>query len=309
MGRARRGLLALLAALGAAGWFVTAPAAEDPDFAAGHRPDVENGARVFAAAGCRSCHQPPDAPESENTAPPLLSGGQAFNSDFGTFYAPNISSDPVAGLGGWSLPQFANAVTQGVSPEGQHYYPAFPYAAYQHMTEGDVADLFAYLQTLPAATAEAPAHAVPFPFNLRRGLGLWKLAFMPEDYAVTGDLAPEQARGRYLAEALAHCGECHTPRNAAGGLELQRWLAGAPNPDGKGRIPNITPAELTWSQADIVGYFTTGFTPDYDTVGAQMAEVVENLALLPPRDREALAAYLMVVPPVPDAPAEAAPAE
>ena len=115
-----------------------------------------------------------------------------------------------------------------------------------------------------------------------------------------GGLTPEQERGRYLAEGLAHCGECHTPRNAAGGLLPKRWLAGAPNPDGKGQIPNITPAELTWSQADLVEYFTSGFTPDYDTAGGQMAHVVANLAKLPQADREAIAAYLQAVPPVAD---------
>ena len=299
----RKTLLSLAAVgigLGAAGWILTAPETLEAGFAAGHKADAQNGSLVFAAAGCSSCHTAPDSPDNAEDAPPVLAGGQAFDSDFGTFYAPNISSDPTAGIGGWTLPQFARAVTAGVSPEGRHYYPAFPYAAYQHMTESDVADLFAYLQTLPAAEAEAPAHAVPFPFNIRRGLGAWKLAFMPDEYAVGGGLTPEQERGRYLAEGLAHCGECHTPRNAAGGLLPKRWLAGAPNPDGKGQIPNITPAELTWSQADLVEYFTSGFTPDYDTAGGQMAHVVANLAKLPQADREAIAAYLQAVPPVAD---------
>lgn len=110
---------------------------------------------------------------------------------------------------------------------------------------------------------------------------------------------PELERGRYLVEALGHCAECHTPRNILGGLQTSRWLAGAPNPTGKGRVPNITPAKLKWSDADILYYFTTGFTPDFDTVGGLMVEVVENLAQMPRDDLVAIIAYLRAIPPVP----------
>jgi mono/diheme cytochrome c family protein len=116
---------------------------------------------------------------------------------------------------------------------------------------------------------------------------------------VPGNLTPTEARGRYIAEALAHCGECHTPRNGLGGLDRARWLAGAPNPSGQGNIPNITPGKLTWSEAEILEYLTTGFTPAYDVVGGHMAHVVENMAKLPASDRQAVAAYLKRVPAVP----------
>ncbi|MFL4471022.1 cytochrome c [Tateyamaria armeniaca] len=230
--------------------------------------------------------------------PPVLAGGLAFPSDFGTFYAPNISSDATAGIGGWSVEEFASAVTLGVSPTGKHYYPAFPYAAYQHMTPGDLADLFAYMQTLPADATPSLPHDVGFPFNIRRGLGLWKLAFVPEQFVLEAG-SPVLERGRYLAEGLAHCAECHTPRNAVGGLDRSAWMAGAPNPSGKGKIPNITPAALDWSEGDLVEYFTSGFTPEYDSAGGEMAEVVENLSQLPRADREAIAAYVKALPAVP----------
>jgi len=140
---------------------------------------------------------------------------------------------------------------------------------------------------------------VGFPFSIRAGLGLWKAAFMPRGWVVTGDLPPDVARGRYLVEGLGHCGECHTPRNIAGGLQTTRWLNGAPNPNGRGTVPNITPAALDWSSADIVAYLETGFTPEYDSAGGHMAEVVENYAKLPAQDRAAVAAYLKRVAPQP----------
>jgi mono/diheme cytochrome c family protein len=251
---------------------------------------------VFHASGCASCHA---APNASDEAKLVLAGGHAFASDFGTFYAPNISPDPQVGIGGWSLADFTRAVRDGVSPEGKHYYPAFPYTSYQHMTDNDVADLHAYMQTLPVSDVVSRPHDVGFPFSIRRGLGLWKVMFQDSDYVVTGDLGEIEERGRYLAEALGHCGECHTTRNALGGLDRSAWLAGAPNPSGPGRIPNITPAELDWSDQDLMAYFTTGLTPDYDSAGGEMAAVVKNLAQLPESDRAALIAYLRLVPPAP----------
>lgn len=288
-------LLILGAVIGAGVfWFVTRPAPLDPDFAAGHTADAEVGAQVFAAAGCSSCHAAPEATGEDKL---VLSGGHAFASDFGTFYAPNISPGE-AGIGGWSLPDFARAVTQGVSPRGQHYYPAFPYTSYLHMTDADVADLYAYMQTLPVSDVASKSHDVGFPFNIRRSLGGWKMLYVKDGFVLQGDLSPELERGRYLVEALGHCGECHTPRDALGGLDRSAWLSGAPNPSGKGQIPNITPGKLDWSESDLVYYFESGFTPDYDSVGGSMAAVVGNLAQLPESDRAAIAAYLKAIPPV-----------
>ncbi|KIN60958.1 Diheme cytochrome c-type [Sulfitobacter noctilucae] len=291
-----RGLLKILIACAFFGaavfWFLTRPPPLAEDFAAGHTADPDNGAQVFIASGCASCHAAPDAEGADKL---VLAGGHALASDFGTFYAPNISPGP-KGTGDWSLPEFARAVTKGVSPQGEHLYPAFPYAAYAHMTDADVADLYAYMQTLPVSDSDSRIHDLGFPFNIRRGLGLWKALFLEPDFVVTDAPTPELERGRYLVEALAHCGECHTPRNALGGLERTAWLTGAPNPSGKGRIPDITPAALEWSEADLVYYFESGLTPDYDSVGGSMAAVIDNLAQLPESDRTAIAAYLKALP-------------
>ncbi|MDR0809610.1 MAG: c-type cytochrome [Gemmobacter sp.] len=287
--------LALLAVLAAgAGWWLTAPDPLPQGATLGLTGDPVRGEQVFHAAGCASCHM---APGATGAAQLLLSGGQAFPSPFGTFRAPNISPSE-AGIGGWTLEQFANAVLRGVSPEGRHYYPAFPYTSFAKMELQDLADLKAFMDSLPSDATPSQPHEVKFPFNIRRGLGLWKLLFFRDDWVVTGDLTPEQSRGRYIAEALAHCGECHTPRNALGGMERARWLAGAPDPSGEGRIPDITPGKLGWSEDEIVEYLTSGFTPDYDSVGGLMAHVVANMAQLPEADRAAVAAYLKVVPPV-----------
>jgi mono/diheme cytochrome c family protein len=286
-----------LAAIGVvAGWWVTRAVPMTDAQVAGVTGDATRGQLVFHAAGCGSCHMAPGARGEEQL---VLKGGQEFVTQFGTFVAPNISPDPEHGIGAWTLAEFATAVTRGVSPAGQHYYPAFPYAAYRRMTLQDVADLWAFWPSLPASDSPSAAHEVAFPFSIRRSIGVWKLMFAGGDWAVAGNLTPTEARGRYIAEALAHCGECHTPRNALGGLDRSRWLAGAPNPTGPGRVPNITPAALTWTEAEIVAYLTSGFTPDFDSAGGHMAHVVENMARLPEPDRQAVAAYLKRVAPVP----------
>jgi mono/diheme cytochrome c family protein len=257
--------------------------------------DAVRGEAVFWASGCASCHM---AEKAEGEAQLVLSGGQKFPSDFGTFVAPNISQDPEHGIGNWSLLDLANAITRGVSPEGEHYYPALPYASYAKMEMQDVADLYAFLKTLPADPTPSQPHELGFPFNIRDSVGAWKLMFLNDDWALPGNLTPTVTRGRYIAEALAHCGECHTPRNMLGGMDTARWLGGAPNPSGDGRIPNITPAKLGWTAPDIVQYLTTGFTPEYDSVGGHMAHVVENMARLPESDRQAVAEYILAVPSV-----------
>lgn len=279
--------LAVIAAAG--GWVLSAPSPLPADAFAGLTGDPVHGEQVFTAAGCASCHM---APNAEGEAQLVLAGGQRFPSAFGTFIAPNISSDPDHGIGGWSVLDLGNAIQRGVAPDGSHLYPALPYAAYAKMVPQDVVDLHAYLTTLPAdATPNAP-HEIGFPFNIRRSLGLWKVLFTGQDWAIQGDLTEEETRGRYIAEAMAHCAECHTPRNALGGLDRAMWLAGAPDPSGQGRIPDIRPSALTWSEDEIVEYLTSGFTPEFDSVGGHMAHVVENMSKLPESDRQAVAAYL-----------------
>lgn len=292
--------LAFLAVVGgAAAWWLTAPDALSAAELDGVTGDARRGEVLFAAAGCASCHE---APGAEAADLPVLAGGEAFVSDFGTFYAPNISPSP-QGIGEWSDAQVMNAVMRGVDEEGRHLYPALPYAAYAKAEVQDIADIVAHLRTLPSSDVESRAHEVGFPFNVRRILGGWKLLFVRDGWVLEGNLTPEVERGRYLVEALAHCGECHTPRNALGGLETGAWLAGAENPSGDGRIPGIDPGSLDWSESDIAELLKSGFTPDFDVVGGSMAEVVRNgTSRLSDEDRAAIAAYLKAVPAVASAP-------
>ena len=284
-------VLAVVVTAGIGLWLTRAQSV-DPTRFADLSGDADAGETVFVAAGCASCHH---APEAEDDAKRVLAGGQAFPSEFGTFYAPNISSDPDTGIGDWSVADLASALRHGTSPEGRHYYPAFPYTAYTRMTDGQIADLWAFLQTLPADATESRAHDVGFPFNIRRSLGGWKLLYLEDDWIMPAD-TPQLERGRELVEALAHCGECHTPRDALGGLRREAWLTGAPNPTGDGTIPALTPDELDWSATDIAYYLQSGFTPDYDSAGGHMVAVIENFAQLSAEDRDAVAAYLKALP-------------
>ncbi len=292
-----RGLLRLLAlvilAVCAAGVWLTRPVTIPEGDLAGMVGDPAAGEAIFWAGGCASCHE---AEGAGGDARLILSGGQAFPSDFGTFRAPNISTDPTHGIGNWTLAQFVTAVQNGISPEGDHYYPAFPYTAYGLAERQDIVDLYAFMQTLPASERPSEPHDVGFPFSIRRAVGVWNLAFAQDDFVVQNDLGADGTRGRYLAEALAHCGECHTPRGALGGLDRSRWFAGAPDPSGRGTIPNITPASLGWSANEIAAYLNDGFTPDFDVAGGHMRSVVLNLAELTEADRAAIAAYLLAVP-------------
>ncbi len=293
-------ILTWLVAVGLIGfgvfWYLTRPSTLPDTAFVGLTGDAGRGESVFWAAGCASCHM---ADGAKGDAQLVLTGGQKFPSDFGTFIAPNISPDPDQGIGGWDLPAFANAITRGVSPEGQHYYPALPYGAYNKMALQDVADLKSFMDGLPPSATPSLPHDIGFPFTIRRGLGLWKVLFLKTDWVITGDLTAQQTRGRYISEAMAHCGECHTPRNPVGGLKRGLWLSGAPDPSGKGTIPNITPGKLDWTEDEIVEYLTSGFTPDFDTASSHMVHVVENMARLPDTDRQAVAAYLKVLPPIP----------
>jgi len=270
-----------------AGWWLTAPAPA-PDAAGFAAPgDPGRGAQVFAAAGCAGCHMAPGAEGADRL---VLAGGQPFASDFGTFYAPNISPGP-QGIGDWSVTDLAGALLNGVSPDGRHYYPAFPFTSYRNMTAPDISDLYAYIRTLPAADTPSADHGVSFPFNIRRALGAWKWLFFSRNWVRP---APTQQleRGRYLVEGLGHCAECHTPRNLVGGLVTSRWMAGGPNPSGRGSIPALTPDKLTWSDDEVAYFLTTGFTPEFDVAGGEMIEVVENLKALPESDIRAIVAYL-----------------
>jgi mono/diheme cytochrome c family protein len=274
-------------------WILSRPAPLLDDAMAGLTGNASRGETVFWAGGCASCHADPEA---KAEAKLILSGGYRIESPFGAFIAPNISPGP-AGIGDWSAQDLANALIAGVSPEGAHLYPSLPYTTYRQMTLQDVADLMAYLETLPVSHVPSQPHELGFPFNIRRGLGLWKRINLSSDWVLADASTPELERGRYLVEALGHCAECHTPRDATGGLDRSRWMQGAPNPSGKGEIPAIDPRSLKWSAGDIAYYLESGFTPDYDSAGGQMTKVVESMSQLSAEDRNAIAAYLKALPP------------
>jgi mono/diheme cytochrome c family protein len=171
------------------------------------------------------------------------------------------------------------------------------------MSIADVLDLKAYIDTLPAVPGRVAGHELGFPWSIRRGIGAWKRLYLDDKPVVASQPAADALvdRGRDLVEGAGHCGECHTPRNFLGGLKTRDWLAGAPNPDGKGRVPNITPADdglAEWSASDIEYYLESGFTPDFDTVGGTMVAVQENMAKLTDEDRKAIAAYVKSIPAV-----------
>ncbi|TJW41427.1 MAG: c-type cytochrome [Mesorhizobium sp.] len=298
------GAALVLGGVGAvAGWFLSAPVGLDAETLAQLGPgDAARGKRIFSAGGCTSCHAKPG---SKGDARLELAGGLELKTPFGTFVPPNISQDAKDGIGAWTVEDLANAMLKGVSPAGEHFYPAFPYTSYAHMKPADIADLYAFLKTLPAVAGKAPGHKLGFPFNIRRGIGLWKRLYLSSEPVIAfPDGTPDPVTaGRYLVEGPGHCGECHTPRAFTGGTKKSEWLAGAAATEGKGIVPNITPGEgglSEWSQADIANYLETGFTPDFDTVGGAMVDVQRNMAELAADDRAAIAAYLKAIPPHPN---------
>ncbi|MER8916487.1 cytochrome c [Mesorhizobium sp. M0761] len=298
------GAALVLGVVGAgAGWLLSAPVKLDTGTLAQLGPgDAARGKRIFNAGGCTSCHAKPG---SQGDGRLQLVGGLELKTPFGTFVPPNISQDPKDGIGAWTVEDLANAMLKGVSPSGEHFYPAFPYTSYARMKPADIADLYAFLKTLPAVAGKAPDNSLSFPFNIRRALGLWKRLYLSKEPVIAlADGTPDPVlAGRYLVEGPGHCGECHTPRDVTGGIRKSQWLAGAAAAEGSGIVPNITSGEGglgDWSEADIANYLETGFTPDFDSVGGAMVDVQRNMAELPPGDRAAIAAYLKAVPPHPN---------
>ncbi|WP_315738875.1 cytochrome c [Bradyrhizobium sp. SZCCHNR1093] len=293
-----RRLLLAVCVLGAAGlavfWWLTSPSTVVLA-AATRAPDLANGQEMFNIGGCASCHAVPNQPDRLK-----LGGGLPLTSPFGTFYAPNISPDPTDGIGRWSEAEFVNAVVRGVSPGGSHYYPAFPYPSYAAAKIDDVRDLFAYMKTLPPVAGASRAHDMPFPFNIRRTVGVWKLLFFGDKlFAANASRPAEWNRGAYLVNTFGHCAECHSPRNALGGIVSAQRLAGGPDPEGQGFVPNITQKGLSdWSESDISYFLETGQLPDGDSAGGSMARVIRNTSQLTPEDRKAMAVYLKSLPPV-----------
>jgi mono/diheme cytochrome c family protein len=293
------GLIAFgILAAACAAWFVTQPHPRfvPADALPDQGGDVEKGRLVFAAGDCASCHASPGQPDRFR-----LGGGMALASPYGTFRVPNISMDEEDGIGKWTTTDLANALLSGVSPQRQHYYPAFPYPSFAHMNVKDVRDLMAFLRTLPGVSGKTPPHDLSVPFRFRRALGFWKLLYLNQT-----PFQPDPSRdvlwnrGRYLTESVAHCAECHSSRNILGAIKPDTAYAGALDPEGVGYIPNITPAAIgDWSMQDISEVLKSGKTPNHGRVGSSMADVVTNTAMLPQEDRDAIASYIKSLPPRP----------
>lgn len=280
-------------------WYLTIPTAVASHQLPARTAQLDNGKTMFTAGGCVSCHMTPGQDNRD-----LLGGGLGLHSPFGTFYVPNISPDTRDGIGGWSEAEFVSAMWHGTSPNGEHYFPAFPYASYRNMILDDVRDVFAYIKTLPAVTGKVRDHDVPFPFNIRRSLGGWKLLFLREPVAQADPArSPQWNRGAYLVNGPGHCAECHSPRNPLGGMVVAQKFAGGPDPEGKGWVPNITQKGLgEWTEKDISYFLESGMTPEGDAAGGSMAPVIANTSRLSADDRAAMAVYLKSLPAV-DGPA------
>lgn len=283
--------LAIVAGFLAAGWVASAPGALGPKVAedVAAPGDAAAGRLVFFAGGCDSCHMSPGQDD-----PLRLGGGREIKTAFGSFYPPNISQDPKDGIGAWSAEDLARALVVGVSPSGEHYYPAFPYTSYRRMTRKDLRDLYAFMRTLPAVSGRAPPHALFFPFTIRRAIGLWKRLYLGRrQFADAPGRDDDWKLGRYLVEGPGHCAECHSPRDILGGIIGHRRLTGGVSPDGKGRTPDITAAGLKdWTKEDIAEALSSGIAPSGDSLGGLMAGVVRNTGQLPASYREAIADYL-----------------
>ncbi len=306
----RKALLALIVfcAAGAAAFYlvtmpVTVPASALPD----HAPDPANGKYMFTAGGCAECHAVPvsGCDDLKIKDAETLAGGRCLKTPFGTFNVPNISPDKVSGIGNWTTLDFVTAMKRGVAPDGSYLYPAFPYPSYQRMSYEDLIDLKAYLDSLPAVKSDVPPSELRFPFNFRRGLGLWHLLYVDgKSFTPDPSVSAEINRGAYLVRGPGHCSECHSSRNAFGGIVKSTEFAGAESPEGRGSAPNITPSEDgigDWSQEDIAYLLETGNEPDFDVIGETMAPIQENMAKLTAEDRKAIAAYIKSLPPRPDA--------
>ena len=258
--------------------------------------NVKNGQYIAKSSGCIGCHT--------DTKPGAVAfaGGRALETPFGIFYGPNITPDRETGLGSWSEDDFKRALRKGERRDGSHYFPAFPYPSFTGMTDADIHDLWAYLQSLPAAKQPSREHTLRFPFSLRFLVGGWKmLYFQPGPAAEPAPGPAAVARGAYLVRVLGHCGECHTPRTVMGGPKADSLLGGAKIPEGK--VPNITPTRMKkWKDPDFKEYFATGTTPGGDMALEPMSEVINHTtSQWTKEDVDAVIAYLRSVPPQPEA--------
>lgn len=250
---------------------------------------------LFQAADCAGCHT-----DAKGGGAPLA-GGRPLATPFGVVFSPNITPDRQTGIGGWSEAEFHRALRQGIGRDDGYLFPVFPYPAFTGMSDQDIGDLYAYLMSRPAVARADKPDALRVPFRWRFLQRFWRLLFFrPGPLQPMAGKGASWNRGRYLAEAVVHCQECHTPRNFLGGLETGRAYSGNRQaPDGM-KVPNITGDDETgigkWSADDVAALLKTGQTPDMDFVGSGMAEVVKGTAALSDADRQAIALYIKTIP-------------
>ena len=259
---------------------------------------IEKGKYIFHASGGCSCHT-----DTKNDGA-FLAGGRPINTPFGTFFGTNITPDPATGIGKWTDEDFVRAMTKGLSPEGDHYFPIFPYTSFHNITKEDLIALKAYLFSIPAVNQKNIPHDLILPFGRQALLMIWKnVVWSPQPFISTPEQTERWNRGAYIAQALAHCGECHTPRNLLGGLKNYLHFSGSKEgPEGE-LAPNITPHKITgigdWTKLDISYFLETGMKPDGDYTQGLMAEVIEHgYYYLKVEDLDAVAEYLISLLPI-----------
>ena len=251
-------------------------------------PVVARGGYIAIAADCAACHTAPGGQP--------YAGGQPLKSDYGIIYGPNITQDTATGIGSWAKADFDKALRLGVAKDGSYLYPAMPYDAYTKLSAEDMDALWAYMKTVKAVNHTPPKNTLPFPLTVRSGLAVWQsMYFTPGPFTPRSDRSEQWNRGAYLVEALAHCSDCHTPRNVAQGPETQHLLAGAQisgwyAPD----ISSDATSKLHgWSTAQLAHYLKTGVTPDNGRAVGPMQETIhDSLQHLKDSDLEAMAVYI-----------------
>ena len=259
---------------------------------------IEKGKYIFHASGGCSCHT-----DTKNDGA-FLAGGRPINTPFGTFFGTNITPDPATGIGEWTDEDFVRAMTKGLSPEGNHYFPVFPYTSFHNITQEDLIALKAYLFSIPAVNQKNIPHDLILPFGRQALLMIWKnVVWSPQTFISNPEQTKSWNRGAYIAQALAHCGECHTPRNLLGGLKTYLHFSGSKEgPEGE-LAPNVTPHKITgigdWTKVDISYFLETGMKPDGDYTQGLMAEVIEHgYYYLKVEDLDAVAEYLISLLPI-----------
>lgn len=239
---------------------------------AASKESVSRGKYLSDIAGCKSCHTIGSGD--------IFGGGKVTESPFGDFYSPNISSDKTHGIGKWSLEDFNNALTQGVSPEGQHYYPAFPYPSYQSLMAYDVEALYNYLLATPPSQTPSKPHDIAFPYSIRNILAAWKWLYMDEGKMPQKNADEKQNNGRYLIYAVAHCDQCHSPRTLLGGVDIDERLNGGLYNGSDSNAPSLLPSRgglKGWSIDDLETYLLLGEDPNGDYVGGAMVDVIDHV--------------------------------